>query len=345
MRVGIAGIGFMGWIHYLAYQACQDAELVGFCSRDPSKREGDWTRIKGNFGPPGGTIDTSGLHVHETLDDLIADDAIDWIDLCLPPHLHAAAIDQCLASGKRVLCEKPLALDAKTGDRLCVSQASGDGKPRLLVAHILPFMNEYQFLYQACLDRRFGSIRSARLKRFISPPDWIPDFYDPVRVGGPLIDLHVHDAHLVRLLFGMPERIHTAVQWTEAIGGGQIPKRYETLMEFGDGRHVSSGGGVIDAPGRAFTHGYEVHFENATLQFEFAAYTDGQTASIPLIVVTKDGKIERPELGDPDPVQAFVRQMQAAAESAATGKLHPALDPNIATDAIRICEQIARSKI
>ena len=43
--------------------------------------------------------------------------------------------------------------------------------------------------------------------RVISDPLWLKDFYDPHRVGGPLVDLHVHDAHFIRLLFGMPQRL------------------------------------------------------------------------------------------------------------------------------------------
>ena len=53
VRVGLAGVGFMGWIHYLAYQRSDKAKLCAFSSRDDKKRVGDWRGIKGNFGPPG----------------------------------------------------------------------------------------------------------------------------------------------------------------------------------------------------------------------------------------------------------------------------------------------------
>jgi predicted dehydrogenase len=330
MRVGIVGIGFMGWIHYLAYQQCESIRMAAFCSRSADKRRGDWTGIKGNFGPPGGKIDVSSMNVYETFQELLADESIDLIDICLPPDQHVVTIEEALAAGKKVLCEKPLALCAGDAENLLAQAKPG----QLFVAHILPFMLEYQLLAQAAGDGRYGQLRSARLKRYISPPTWIPDFYDLDRVGGPLIDLHVHDAHLVRLLFGMPAKTVSGLD-RESSG---VPQRYETLMTFEDGRYVSSGGGVIDAPGRAFTHGYEVNFEQATLQFEFAAYTDGSTASIPLTILHHDGRIERPDLGDPDPVNAFVRQTAAVAQAIGGGEIHPALDPVVATDALRICE-------
>ncbi len=330
MRAGIVGVGFMSWIHYLAYQRSDIAELVSFCSRDEAKRGGDWTGIKGNFGPPGEQIDVSDLNVYETLDDMLKDDSIDLVDICLPPSLHPEAIEKCLAAGKTVLCEKPLALDAITSQRL--AKLGSDGK--LLVAHILPFMPEFKLLVDAAQDQRWGKAVAGRFKRAISPPDWIPDFYDRSSVGGPLVDLHVHDAHLIRLLFGMPTAAHTASR--QKNGAVMF---YESVFEFDDNEvAVSAGGGVIDSPARGFTHGYDVSFEQATVQFEFAAYADGSTNLIPVTIMHADGSVERPQLGDGDPVSAFVSEIDAAAKSVDQNERSMILDASIAADALEICE-------
>ncbi|GAA5510537.1 Gfo/Idh/MocA family oxidoreductase [Novipirellula caenicola] len=330
MRAGILGVGFMGWIHYLAYQRSTQAELVAFASRDPKKRSGDWREIKGNFGPPGEQIDVSSLNVVESLDEMLADDSIDLIDVCLPPHLHADAIRRCFQSGKRVLCEKPLALDAATAQALAAEAKPG----QLMVAHILPFMPEFKILVDAASDGRWGKPIAGRFKRTISPPDWIPDFYDREKVGGPLVDLQVHDAHLIRLLFGMPAAASCAKQCKDG-----TPKFYETVFQFEDpSLVVSAGGGVIDSPARGFTHGYEVSFEKATLQFEFAAYADGSTASIPLTIMNADGSVERPTLGDGDPIAGFVEEIDAAANAVAGSDVSPILDAKTAADALSIVE-------
>ncbi|MGB7329428.1 MAG: Gfo/Idh/MocA family oxidoreductase [Rubripirellula sp.] len=330
MRAGIVGVGFMGWIHYLAYQRSPNAEVVAFCSSNPAKRAGDWTSIQGNFGPPGQQIDVSSMNVYETIEEMLADESIDMIDICLPPALHAEAIDACLRSGKRCLCEKPLALDAATATRL----ATESGSTNLAVAHILPLMPEFKILVDAAQDGRYGKPIAGRFKRTIGPPDWIPDFYDAAKVGGPLVDLHVHDAHLIRLLFGMPKSATTASQRR-----GTVPKFYETVFDFGnDETVVSAGGGVIDSPARGFTHGYEVSFEKATIQFEFAGYADGSTALIPVTIMHNDGRVERPEFGDGDPVDAFVHEINAAAKWIDDGVVSPFLDPQIAADALAICE-------
>ncbi|MGB0596708.1 MAG: Gfo/Idh/MocA family protein [Rubripirellula sp.] len=330
MRAAIVGVGFMGWIHYLAYQRSEFAEMVGFCSRDPGKRTGDWRGIKGNFGPPGEQIDVSSMAVHESIEPLLEDDSIDLIDICLPPALHPATIRQCLRAGKHVLCEKPLALDAATARQLADEAAPG----QLMVAHILPLMPEFALLVAAAGDGRWGKPVSGRFHRTIGPPDWIPDFYDRSSVGGPLVDLHVHDAHLIRLLFGMPTAAHTVSRRKEG-----VPMFYETIFEFDQpGVAVAAGGGVIDSPARPFTHGYEVSFEQATVRFEFAGYADGSTTLVPVTIMKQDGTVEKPELGDGDPVNAFVAEINAAARSIDQGETSPVLDANTAADALAICE-------
>ncbi len=330
MRAGIVGVGFMSWIHYLAYQRSEKAELVSFCSRDPKKRAGDWREIRGNFGPPGEQIDVAGLNVYETLDEMLADDSIDLIDICLPPALHADAIRACFAAGKKVLCEKPLALDGETAAALAAEAEPG----QLMVAHILPLMPEFSLLAQANADGRWGKVISGRFKRTIGPPDWIPDFYNRDTVGGPLIDLHVHDAHLIRLLFGMPNSVDSVSRKKEG-----VPMYYETIFRFDDpDLIVSAAGGVIDSGARPFTHGYEVSFEKATVQFDFAAYADGSTSLIPVTIFHNDGSIEKPDCGDGDPVASFIAEIDAAAACVDDGTLSPILDANNAADAIKICE-------
>ena len=54
LKVGITGIGFMGMIHYLAYQRMEGVKVAALCESFFKERlAGDWTKIKGNFGPQG----------------------------------------------------------------------------------------------------------------------------------------------------------------------------------------------------------------------------------------------------------------------------------------------------
>ncbi len=48
------------------------------------------------------------IAVESELDKVLADDSIDLVDVCLPPHLHLPTVLAVLAAGKHVVCEKPL---------------------------------------------------------------------------------------------------------------------------------------------------------------------------------------------------------------------------------------------
>jgi len=51
-------------------------------------------------------------------DAVIADPAIDIIDICLPPHLHGPVAFKAFAAGKHVICEKPVAGSVAEADRM-----------------------------------------------------------------------------------------------------------------------------------------------------------------------------------------------------------------------------------
>lgn len=345
IRVGLVGIGFMGWIHHLAYKRSKHAELVAFTSRDPKKRDGDWTGIRGNFGPPGEVIDVSKMKAYEKLDALLADPSVDVIDICLPPHLHFDVAIAAFEHGKHVLCEKPFALNAKDCDR--VLAAAKKHNRLAMVAHVLPYIGPFAYAAQLAQSNEYGDAIGGHFKRTISNPDWIPDFFDPERVGGPMIDLNVHDAHFIRMIFGNPQSIMAVGSSVDAPKKSHpgVAKYAHVLYQFSDPRFaVSSSGGVIDCPGRPFTHGFELNFERATLQFEFSAFSD-TCETMPLKVLTQSGEVIRPALASSDDITAFELEIADMATSIETGIIHPKLSPTIARDAIHLAECIQRSVV
>src|SRR4051794_23026928 len=72
VRIGIVGIGFMGWAHFSGAMKFTEAGRVTgsrlkggavttICTRNPEKLIGDWTSIQGNYGPPGTKLDLSKI--------------------------------------------------------------------------------------------------------------------------------------------------------------------------------------------------------------------------------------------------------------------------------------------
>lgn len=330
MKVGLTGIGFMGWIHWLAYQRIDSVNVASICSRDAKKREGDWTGIQGNFGPPGEKVDLTGVDVFESFDELLRSD-IDVVDICLPPHLHVEPCLQAIEAGKHVFCEKPLALTAADCDRL-VEAARSQGV-LLFVGQVLPFFPEYAKALEIIRSGNYGRPIGGSFKRIISDPTWLPDFFDPEKTGGPMIDLHVHDAHLIRMLFGMPNAVCSTGRFR-----GDVVEFCNSVFDYGDRNlSVAATCGVISQQGRPFTHGFEILLEKATLTFELAVYADG-VESLALKLLDSEGNVIRPETESGDDVAGFVGEIREVENCVQRGRESEILSGELARDAIILAE-------
>jgi predicted dehydrogenase len=335
--VGIAGIGFMGWIHWLAYKQVDGMNVKAICTRDPQKLSGDWRGIRGNFGPPGEEVDLSGVRAYAEFDELLHDTSLELIDVCLPPHLHVDAACRALAAGKHVFCEKPMGLTPQECDQMCA--AAEKARRQLLIGQVLPFFPEYAHVLAAIQRGDFGAPLGGYFKRVISDPVWLKDFYDPQRVGGPLIDLHVHDAHFIRVLFGMPKQVTSQGRMR-----GDVVEHCTTLFEFADRRlSVAATCGVIHQQGRPFTHGFEIHCERATLQYEFAVVGDKGELLMPLTIYDQGGNATRPQLGDGDPLAAFRSEITEVRQALHSRTPSPLLSGALARDAIVLCQRQSES--
>jgi predicted dehydrogenase len=324
IKVGIAGIGFMGLIHYLAWQKVKGAKVAAISTRDEKKLKGDWRSIKGNFGPPGQQMDLKGM---------LADPKIDLVDICLPPNLHAEATLAAVRAGKHVLVEKPIALDVRTATKMI--RAAEAAKRQLLVAQVLPFRGEFATAHKLIASGKYGKLLGGNFKRIVAEPKWIPDFFNPATVGGPMVDLHIHDAHFIRLIAGMPKAVFTTGRLRDGVA-----EFFTSQFLFDDPElAITATSGVIRQQGRAFTHGFEIHLERATLLFDFAVVADEGRVNIPLTLLTADGKVSHPATGSGDPVEAFSVELTEAVRAIRTGKPSGLLDGGLARDALLLCER------
>jgi predicted dehydrogenase len=332
VRVGIAGIGFMGMIHYLAYQKLKGVKVVALCETDHTRLAGDWRTIKGNFGPAGTQMDLRGIDKYEKLDEMLANDKLDMIDICLPPAAHAPVAIAALRAGKNVFCEKPIALT--TADARRMVKTANDAGRQLMIGQVLPFFPEYAFAYRAVQGGKFGRLLGGHFKRVISDPLWLKDFYDPAKVGGPMLDLHVHDAHYIRLLCGMPTAVFSSGRMR-----GAVAEYFTSQFLFADPTLVVSAmSGVIHQQGRGFSAGFEIHLERATLLYDFAVVDGQPETNMPLTVLTKDGKVQRPQMKSSDPVDAFADELTEAIKTVRSQRPSALLDCELARDAVALCQ-------
>lgn len=110
LRAAIVGGGFMAEVHSRAARAAR-ADLAGIVSSTPerSAAAADRLGIGRSYG---------------SLDELLADDTVDVVHVTTPNALHAGQALAVLASGKDVVCEKPLATSIPDAQRM-VAAAEG----------------------------------------------------------------------------------------------------------------------------------------------------------------------------------------------------------------------------
>ncbi len=209
----------------------------------------------------------------------------------------------------------------------------------LMIGHVLPFFPEYSFAYNAIVSGKYGTLLGGHFKRIISDPLWLPDFYNPAVCGGPMIDLHVHDAHFIRVVCSMPTAVHSVGSMR-----GEVAERFTTQFLFDDpGLVVTASCGVINQQGRPFTQGYEIYLEQATLLFDAGTIGKDWVVGYPVTVLSSDGRVIRPKLRSGDPCDAFVNEIKEVLRAICTETPSALLAGKLAYDAIVLCEKQTRS--
>jgi predicted dehydrogenase len=337
IRVGLVGIGFMGWIHWLAYQRVAGVRVAAISTRDEKKLAGDWRGVQGNFGPPGEQVDLSSVASHAKLDALLADPGVDLVDITLPTAHHADVAIRALEAGKHVLVEKPMAL--RLGDCERMVDAARKADRLLMVAHVLPFFPEYDWALKTINGGKYGAVRGGAFRRVIANPKWMADFWSPDKVGGPMLDLHVHDAHFIRLVFGAPEQVTTCGRTREG-----LPEFWYTQFRFANrALAVEATCGTIDQQARPFTHAFEIHLERATIMFDFAVLGGDARYLCEPVLLDDQGGVQKAELAGGDPIDAFANELREVVHSVKAGQSSQVLGAILAQDAMRLCERQAES--
>lgn len=338
VRVGIVGIGFMGYTHFEGMRALDDVQVSAICTRNQQKLAGDWSGIQGNFGPPGGQVDVSELACYTDYQELIADPNVDLVDVCLPTEKHKEVVLAAIAAGKPVLVEKPIAVSLEDA-REMVEAAAAANVP-LFVAHVLPFMPEFRYAADAIRTQAHGKLLGGHLRRVICPPDWSSEMSDFRNLGGWGIDLHIHDNHFIAYACGRPKTVYSR----GLLQDGFVNHVQTSYAWDGDGPALTCVSGGIAANGLQFGHAFEFYFEQATLLFEAGTYGGEWVVDRQLSLVGNDGSLTHPDLNVSDSwCAAFTEELRTVAASLTSGEPAGALDAQAALDALEICYAETRS--
>jgi myo-inositol 2-dehydrogenase/D-chiro-inositol 1-dehydrogenase len=194
LRIGFVGSGLIAWAHGLSVKALidggvVDAEIVAVYDQRDS-------RARGFADVLGGDVVPDATEVARRCDAIY---------ICTPTSAHRGAVDEALAAGRALFCEKPLDVDLARASALVEAvRSSGVASQSGLVLRSAPVFEELRDLVQG------GSLGSPMAAVFRD------DQYFPIRGtyasqwradaaqagGGCLIEHSIHDLDILRFCFG-----------------------------------------------------------------------------------------------------------------------------------------------
>ena len=194
IKVAVIGVGSIANEHIKSYIKNESVELYAFC--DVSEE---------NLKTMGETYGVTRLYTDEA--KMLAElPEIDAVSVCTIHAAHAPCVIMALNAGKHVLCEKPMAMNAKEAQDM-IDASVKNGK-KLMIGFVRRFGNDTAVVKDFINNGNVGEIYFAKasyLRRNGNPGGWFGN--KALSGGGPLIDLGVHVIDLTRYLMGNPKPV------------------------------------------------------------------------------------------------------------------------------------------
>lgn len=193
LKVGLLGAGGISGAHMWGWKEYPDAEVIAVCDIRPEMLE-----------------KYPDTHHYSCFEDMVKNEQLDIVDICLPTYLHAEYSIKALNLGINVLCEKPISLNRD--DVAKIYSAAENNGVKFMVAHVLRFWPEYDYIKRLVENGQFGKILSGKMTRISSIPIWSWDGWmqDEKRCGLVPYDLHIHDLDWLVYVFGIPDRVQSS---------------------------------------------------------------------------------------------------------------------------------------
>jgi predicted dehydrogenase len=199
---GVIGLGEIGQVHLTGYQRALRARVVGVTDLDPGVRRGSAART--------GAVD------YRTVAELLADERVDVVSVCVPHNLHLSIAIAAIAAHKHVLLEKPMALNVEECDQI-IAAAEREGVT-VGVSHNQLFYPPHVRARELIESGALGRPLLLRMRLGIGGKfaGWRSD---PAATGGGLLfDAGVHRFYLARALFGEVAEISAMTDASPAAG-------------------------------------------------------------------------------------------------------------------------------
>ncbi len=145
--IGIIGTGFTRKVQIPAFMQCARAKIVSVAS---GRRENAENVAK----------EFNITHFTDDWRETVKRDDVDLICITTPPNLHREMVFLALEHNKHILCEKPMAMNAREGREM--TEKAGEKNVLALVDHELRFQNGRQKAFEILRGGDIGKIIHAK---------------------------------------------------------------------------------------------------------------------------------------------------------------------------------------
>lgn len=221
IRFGVVGTNFI--TDWVIAGAREDArfELAAVCSR--TKERAEEFAAKHNI-----------PHIFTSLKEMAASDKVDAIYIASPNYAHAEQSILCMNNGKHVLCEKPMATNAREARRMVeCSRKNGVALMEAMKSTLSPnFLAAKANLNRIGTPRRYFASFCQYSSRYDKFKDGVVlNAFRPELANGAMMDIGVYTIYPLVVLFGKPQAINAqgVVLSSGVDGQGAVNMQYDGL--------------------------------------------------------------------------------------------------------------------
>ena len=238
IRFGIAGPGNIARRFAQAVKNVPGAEPAAVASRDPARAKA----FSAEYGIP---------HIFESYEAMAESDLVDVVYIATPHSHHAPCAQLFLRSGKHVLCEKPICVNASQARELhALAQEHGVFLMEAMWTRFLPALLEAQDLVRR---GEIGQVLGVQADFCYScEPRFAPRLYLPELAGGALLDVGIYGLHLAAMFLGSEPKAITALAQTRE----GVDLHTGVLLQYADGALANISSAIhLTKPETAYIYG------------------------------------------------------------------------------------------
>lgn len=195
MRVALIGCGSITrQRHAHEYSLNKNCEIAGFFDFVPERAES--------------LAKEYGGKVYKSVEELLGDESVDAVSVCVANAYHAETTIKALRSGKHVLCEKPMAITLE--DCLAMIDEAEKAEKRLMIGHNQRLTPAHRRAKEIIASGEMGKVLTfSTMFCHGGPESWSVEkskntwfFKKSSAAFGSMADLGIHKIDLIRYLVG-----------------------------------------------------------------------------------------------------------------------------------------------